>query len=648
MKEILSKKYLTLIICFLLITANLIIFVQIKNHTFCNLDDPVYVTQNLHIQSGLTLKNINWAFTTTYAYFWHPLTWLSLMMDYGFYGLNPAGYHIMNLVFHMASTILLFLIFRRMTNTIWQSALVAMLFAIHPLHVESVVWVAERKDVLSTFFWMLTMGAYVIYSERPGLGRYVLIMVFFTLGLMAKPMLVTLPFVLLLLDYWPLKRLKLYKTMPEPEEAKAKCIDNKLKKQKKHDKLRNKVKQEQQDVSTRKVDKRVTIGYLIKEKVPLFILAFLFTGVAIYAQQVGSAESTNQGYPLQLRIANALISYMLYIFKMLWPVNLTVFYPFPGAIPLWQSFGSALIIIIATLFIVRASMLKPYLAVGWFWYIGTLVPVIGIMQVGNHAMADRYTYIPLIGMFVLIIWGISDLAKMWRFSSSLLSGFSVMVVTALIIISWKQAALWQNDIILYEHALKVTSGNYLAHNNLGAALYELGKNEEALFHHEEALRINPASFQAHFNMANILAFQGKRAEAIYRYEEAIKLNRNYLKAHRNLGTALALDGRFKEAIEHYKKAIEIDGSDPTTFYNLGMAFAANEQADEAINQFKEALNIKPDFPEVYNDMGKVFAMHGRIDEAIGCFRKALWLKPDFSAARRNLDTAMKSKKISPI
>ena len=387
---------------------------------------------------------------------------------------------------------------------------------------------------------------------------------------------------------------------------------------------------------------------LLWEKVPLFVLAILSSIVTYVAPQSARAVHFFEIPPLGVRIGNALVSYIAYMGKMIWPSNLAVFYPYPKLLVPWQVIGSVILLIAITLVVIWRAKKLPYLATGWLWYLGTLVPVIGIVFAGDQAMADRYTYIPLIGLFIMVAWGVPDLLKKWNYRKEILWASSALSILCLSIITWTQVGYWQNNITLWNHTLKVTSGNYLAHNNLGAALYELGKNEEALFHHEEALRINPASFQAHFNMANILAFQGKRAEAIYHYEEAIKLNRNYLKAHRNLGTALALDGRFKEAIEHYKKAIEIDVSDPTTFYNLGMAFAANEQADEAINQFKEALNIKPDFPEVYNDMGKVFAMHGRIDEAMGCFRKALWLKPDFSAARHNLDTAMKSKKISPI
>jgi protein O-mannosyl-transferase len=639
------KNLIPVLICLALTILTVITFWSLKDCGFINLDDTTYVYENAYVQSGLNWNSIGQAFSSELvgkSSNWHPLTWLSLMLDYQIFGLNPFGYHLINLLFHVMNTILLFLIFLRMTKKLWPSAFVAALFAIHPLHVESVAWIAERKDVLSTFFFMLTLGAYSYYVEHPRLRRYFFVLLFFILGLMAKPMLVTLPFVLLLLDYWPLQRFQEIKPDHKVQTEVFKSVTSD--KQKKKSKKKPAVKETLEVKKSASSEYKWSLIYpLFWEKVPLFVLAILSSIVTYIAQQKGGAVQSIEALPLGVRIGNAFISYIAYIGKMIWPSNLAVFYPYPGLLVPWQVFGSVILLIAVTLLVIWRAKRSPYLATGWLWYIGALVPVIGIVQVGSQAMADRYTYIPLIGISVLMIWGISDLARIWRFPGSLLSGFSVMVVTILIIISWKQAALWQNDIILFEHALKVTSGNYLAHNNLGIALYKIGKNEEALFHHEEALRINPASFKAHFNMANILAFQGKRAEAIYHYEEAIKLHRNYLNAHRNLGTALALDGRFKEAIEHYKKAIEIDGSDPTTYYNLGMAFAANEQADEAINQFKKALNIKPDFPEVYNDMGKVFAMHGRIDEAMGCFRKALLLKPNFSAARHNLDTAMKSK-----
>jgi protein O-mannosyl-transferase len=639
------KNLIPVLICLALAILTVITFWSLKDCGFINLDDTTYVYENAYVQSGLNWNSIGQAFSSELvgkSSNWHPLTWLSLMLDYQIFGLNPFGYHLINLLFHVMNTILLFLIFLRMTKKLWPSAFVAALFAIHPLHVESVAWIAERKDVLSTFFFMLTLGAYSYYVEHPRLRRYFFVLLFFILGLMAKPMLVTLPFVLLLLDYWPLQRFQEIKPDHKVQTEVFKSVTSD--KQKKKSKKKPAVKETLEVKKSASSEYKWSLIYpLFWEKVPLFVLAILSSIVTYIAQQKGGAVQSIEALPLGVRIGNAFISYIAYIGKMIWPSNLAVFYPYPGLLVPWQVFGSVILLIAVTLLVIWRAKRSPYLATGWLWYIGALVPVIGIVQVGSQAMADRYTYIPLIGISVLMIWGISDLARIWRFPGSLLSGFSVMVVTILIIISWKQAALWQNDIILFEHALKVTSGNYLAHNNLGIALYKIGKNEEALFHHEEALRINPASFKAHFNMANILAFQGKRAEAIYHYEEAIKLHRNYLNAHRNLGTALALDGRFKEAIEHYKKAIEIDGSDPTTYYNLGMAFAANEQADEAINQFKKALNIKPDFPEVYNDMGKVFAMHGRIDEAMGCFRKALLLKPNFSAARHNLDTAMKSK-----
>jgi len=414
------------LICLALAILTIITFWTLKDCGFINFDDDVYVYKNVYVQSGLNWNSIGQAFSFSSELVekssnWHPLTWLSLMLDYQIFGLNPSGYHLVNLFFHVLNTILLFLILRRMTKKLWPSAFVAVLFAIHPLHVESVAWIAERKDVLSTFFWMLTMGAYSYYVEHRGLRRYFFVLLFFVLGLMAKPMLVTLPFVLLLLDYWPLQRFHEIKSdhQLQPEVLKSVTSD----KQKKKSKKKNAVAVKE----TLEVKKPAAPEYkwsliypLLWEKVPLFALA-IFSGIVTYiVQQKGGAVKSIEALTLGVRIGNAIISYIAYIGKMIWPSNLAILYPHPGVLAPWQVLVSALLLIAITLLVILRAKRSPYLATAWLWYMGTLAPVIGIVQVGNQAKADRYTYIPLIGLFIMVAWGVPELLKKWNHRKEIL------------------------------------------------------------------------------------------------------------------------------------------------------------------------------------------------------------------------------------
>lgn len=369
-----------LLISLFLVMAILAVYLQVRNHDFINFDDDLYVTINPHVQAGLTLDSITWAFTSTRASNWHPLTWLSHMLDCQIYGMNPGQHHLTNVLFHILNTLLLFFVFMRMTKDLWQSGFVAALFALHPLHVESVVWLAERKDVLSTFFWMLTLWSYVRYVERSGLNRYLPVLFFFILGLMAKPMLVTLPFVLLLLDYWPLKRFRLGSS------------------------------EDGQDCRP----ERFYLGF-IWEKIPLFLLSAGSSVITYMVQKSSGAVSTLAVIPVHVRIANAIVSYVSYIGKMIWPHNLTILYPYLKSIIYWQVVGAGLLLAVITVVVFRMMKTKPYVAVGWFWFLGTLVPVIGLVQVGLQAMADRYTYVPLIGLFIMVAWGVPDILGKWRY-----------------------------------------------------------------------------------------------------------------------------------------------------------------------------------------------------------------------------------------
>ena len=517
----------------ILITAVLLVYWQVGDHEFINYDDNVYITDNAQVQKGLTSKGIIWAFTTSHTGNWHPLTWISHMLDCELYGLNPGGHHLTNVLLHMANALLLFVVLRWMTGAIWRSGLVAVLFALHPLHVESVAWAAERKDVLSTFFWMLTMVAYVHYVNRPGGKRYLLVLVTFFLGLMAKPMLVTLPFVLLLLDYWPLNRFK-------PRAVTGSVEDQSLGFQSSG-------------------DDKLPILKAVMEKTPLFLMSLFSCVVTVMAQQEAGAISTLEIVPFKLRIANGLVSFVAYMGKMIWPQDLAVFYPYPVSdLQIWKPVAAGLFVLIVSTVALWVAQRCRYVLVGWLWYLGTLVPVIGLVQVGEQAMADRYTYVPLIGLFIVVVWGFADLVKGWRSRRWVVSVSAAVMVLALMAGSWLQVAHWKSSVKLFKHALDATSNNYVAHYNLGNALALQGKLTGAVSHYNKALQINPDHAEAHLNLAVGLDRQGKHQEAIQHYAEVLRISPHDAQSHNNLGVALAEQGRLKEAVAHFTEALRID------------------------------------------------------------------------------------------
>lgn len=533
-------------ISFVLIFATLAVFWQVVNYNFTNYDDDQYVTENRRIQTGLTPQNVAWAFTSVEPSYWMPLVWLSFMLDFELYGLSPSGYHLTNLLLHICNTLLLFLIFKRMTGAVWQSAFIAALFGLHPLNVESVAWVAERKNLLSTFFCMLTILTYIYYVARPSLKRYLLIPLAFACGLMAKPMVVTLPFVLLLLDYWPLERFQPDQWLSSDHLAGSKfdgCS------------------------GLGKVALR-----LVLEKLPLFLLAGAVSIMTFLVQQSSGAAKSIEQYPLTDRIANALVSYVRYMGKMIWPQDLAVFYPHPGnSVPLWQLTGAALLLVCVSIVLLRSARRYPYFVVGWLWYLGTLVPVIGLVQSGDQGMADRFTYVPLIGLFVLITWGAYQLAKAWRHQRMILAVTASTLLLALSICSSLQARHWENNITLFTHALNVTENNFLAHNNLGAAMASQGRYEEAIPHFLETLRISPYHVRAHYNLGLALAKQGKLDEAIAQYSNALRLRPDYPEALNGLGVALARQGKLEEAIEHFTAALRVEPDYGSARGNLSLA-----------------------------------------------------------------------------
>jgi len=548
-----TGRQLYLLLCLFLAALTIAVFWNVQHHYFLLYDDPSYVILNSHVRSGLSGSGIFWALRTMDMSNWHPLTWLSLMLDYEFFRLNPAGYHWTNLIIHIAGAILLFSVLKGMTEDVWKSAFVAALFAVHPLHVESVAWVSERKDVLSAFFWFLTMGAYVRYTERPGAGNYLLVIVAFSLGLLAKPMLVTLPFVLILLDIWPLRRL------PVPFTRSNKTLPDGL------------------------GGRGGAWSHALRAKLPFFFLALLSSGVTCLAQMSWKAMPSLEALPLETRLANALIAYVQYIVKMFWPTGLAFFYPYVPWWSPWMVSGAALLLTGLTILMLSYMETRPYLAVGWLWYLGTLVPVIGIIQVGSQAMADRYTYIPLIGLFIMIAWGVPELTAKWRFKKPFLFVLSAVVLSVLAVCSWQQVQHWKNSVTLFERALSVTAKNYLAHNNLGVALYLEGRMEEAISQYTASLRIKPNFADARINLGVVLAAQGKYDEAIRYYREALRVRPDDAGTHNNIGVALAAQGKVDAAIAHYTQALRIHPDHEKARANLAVALAIREEQRKAID-----------------------------------------------------------------
>jgi tetratricopeptide (TPR) repeat protein len=660
-------------ICLVLIITTLAVFWQVKDHEFINFDDPLYVTENLHIQGGITLKGVTWAFTTFHAGNWHPLTWLSHMLDVQFFGLKAGWHHLMNLLFHIASTLLLFLVLHRMTKALWQSAFVAALFALHPLHVESVAWVSERKDVLSTFFWMLTMGAYVFYVEKPEIKRYVLTLFFFALGLMAKPMLVTLPFVLLLLDYWPLKRLQ-YGTADPKNPAEALPPSAPVQQKRKSKKQQTVKEKVQAKKPTDSPYQWTLIRPLVWEKIPFFILTVLSSAVTYVAQWKGGAMKPLEAIAFDGRIANALVSYVAYIAKMIWPANLAFLYPHPGMVPHWQILGAVLFLALSTFLILRMVRRVPYLTVGWLWYLGTLVPVIGIVQVGLQGMADRYTYVPSIGLFIMIAWAIPQLLAKWPYRTFTFALAAMITFSALIYTTWINLRYWQNSVLLFQQVLVGKEDNATFHYLMGNFLSERGRYEEAIYHYTKSLQINNRNPGVHCSWGNILFNQGKIDEAIGHYKEALRIDPNNMRATWDLGDALLRQGKREEAAVQYTRVLQRDPEDAEAHLNLGNIRASQGKPNEAMTHFREAIRLKDDNvkaitglgnvlvmqgnfaeamawyskavkiapadAEVHYDMGTIMASQGKLDEATAYFREAIRITPDYAKAHNNLGSAL--------
>ena len=585
-----------------LVAAVLFIYAPVRRFDFLRWDDPLYIGENPQVLGGLTWHGVWWALTTGHAPYWHPLTWLSHMLDVQIYGMNAGGHHFTSVLIHAVNAVLLFWLLRWTTGALGRSAFVGALFAVHPLRVESVAWVAERKDVLSTLFWILTLCAYVWYVRQPRLSRYLAVVGGFALALMSKPMVVTLPFVLLLLDFWPLRRAKLYD------------------------------------------DARVWLS-LAKEKIPLLALAAATSVATFILQRQAGAVVALDSVPVTGRLANALVSYLAYVGKMLWPVRLAAFYPYSTSLNPWWVAGAVVALIGVSMAVIRASRVHPYLPVGWFWYLGTLLPVIGFFQAGDQALADRFVYIPLIGLFLMIAWGIPDLLSRWRYSRAALSAAAIMVLFACTLRARDQVQYWQNALVLWTHALEVTDDNHMARDGLGTALVDRGRVAEAVAHYSEAVRIKPQFAEAQNNLAWALAHEGRIEEAMPHYLQALRIKPEFADAQNNLAWALTNEGRIEEALPHYAEALRLKPEFADAHNNLGIALASEGKTESAMSHFSEAIRIDPKLATAHNNLGTALANQGRTAEAIQHFTEALRIDPTLQAARRALD-ALKGQGIS--
>lgn len=634
-----SLKAKKLWILFALLVVTAVAYWQSPSSDFINYDDPAYVTENDPVRAGLTVDGVRWAFTTVHVGNWHPVTWLSHMLDCQIFGLNPAGHHFTSLFFHIANTLLLFLLLLRMTGAFWQSAFVAALFALHPLHVESVAWIAERKDVLSTFFLFLTIGAYVRYVEKPGMPRYGCILLLFLLGLMAKPMLVTLPFLLLLLDFWPLNRFWI-PTQSGANSAPAGPPAKPIQERSRSTRRRPGVSPRIAEPPPHDFPSWPRIRHLLWEKIPLFILSVVFSVLTLLNQQREGFVSSLQLLPLDVRTANSLLSYVRYIGKMFWPDNLAVFYPYAKILPLWQVIGAALILIVMTAAVARIAKRFPYLIVGWLWYLGLLVPVIGLVSVGLQALADRYTYVPLVGLFIMIAWGVPELVKKWQARHDVLAVAAAIVLSILTAVTWTQLSHWRDSAALFRHTIAVTSDNSVAQDLMGSALRSGGDVEGALVHFAEAIRINPYNAEAHNHLGNILANRGALGEAVAHYAEAVRVCPDDEIFRNNLGNALYAQGKVDEAIGHLRDALRIKPGFTEARYNLGSILGSQGKHAEAVAHFREALRVKPGWAGLHNNLGSALLLQGNIDEAVAHFREALRIQPDYPTAQNNLRDAL--------
>lgn len=582
----------------------LMVYGQCVSFQFTSWDDGFFITDNPVVQEGISVRNLAWAVTAVTAGTWQPVTWISHMLDCQLFGLQPGGHHLVNVLLHLANTLLVFWLLNRWTASNWRSALVAALFALHPLHVESVAWMAERRDVLSTLWWLLTLWFYAEWVKRRGWPLYLAVMVCLSLGLMAKPMLVTLPVVLLLLDIWPLKRIRL--------KGLGECWQQ----------------------------RRPLLGLLV-DKLPLLGLA-LGTGVItiIAVEANGDIGSLTQ-YPFSLRVANALVSYVRYLYQTIWPFELIPFYPYPPSIPWWQSGGAFLLLSLVTFACLRRLPDLPYLFVGWGWYLITLLPVIGLIQQGTgFALADRYTYVPLLGIFMMVAWGGAALAARYRWPRWWQALASGIVLLGCLAISFQQTSHWQDTKTLFSYTLAVDPENRVALNQLGVEARSRGAQDEAHGFLAKAAALYPQDFDAQAHLASLLDEQGRYEEAISQYRTALRLKPDSVDCFLNMGVIRVKQENLAEAVDHFNQALTLQPNSVKVRMNLGFAWYVQHRLPEAAAEFNKVIALEPGLGEAYNGLGLVSMEQGRVAEAIDHFQTALRLTPDSQQARDNLQDAL--------
>lgn len=658
-----------LLVAVFIVTLTIAAYWQLKDNGFVNFDDPGYITENPFLRRGMTAETIKWAFSfPDKITYWHPLTWFSLMLDYELFGLNPAGYHLVNLLFHVTNAVLLFLILNRMTQRLWPSAFVAAVFALHPLNVESVAWVVERKTLLSALFFMLTIRAYLYYAERPGFGRYSLVLLFMALGLMAKSMLVTLPFVLLLLDYWPLGRMQ--QAAPPSRQP-------------------------------------LSFSRLLLEKVPLMALSVSSVAVSVLSLRYSGGIEATAAAPFGNRMANALVSYIEYVRKMCWPSGLAPYYPLQPSYPPWQVAGAAFLLAGASFFVIRGAKRRPWLLVGWLWYLGVLLPVIGLVRGGLWpAMADRFAYLPLIGLFIIIAWGMAEGAAQRRLNKVLLCCGAAAIIAALTVCTFIRTGVWKNSITLFEHALKVTGANATAYSQLGIAYLQEGDYDRALAYFKRERELKPDSVYYEVALGNLYYQRGELQvavdalkQALLKKEESVdallllgktyersgeheKAVESYTKAMvsrgpdssgfresarqsrkkllealapeldamrrrvtdnpRDMGArgalALKLDalGFYDEALDHYLKLEKAGAGSWQLFFNTGNVHKKRREYREAARYYEKSLALHPGYPDTLNNLGIVCREMKEFDRAISAFERAIAGNGQFDLAPFNL------------
>lgn len=583
--------YRNLWICLGLVVFTATIYSCVYKFDFVKYDDPEYVAANPHVQAGITASSVKWAFTTNATGNWHPLTWLSHMAAWQIFGDYAGGHHLVNVFFHIANTLLLFILLNMMTKAVWPSAFTAAMFALHPLHIESVAWISERKDVLSTFFFLLAILAYVRYANKSKILSYIGIIIFFALGLMSKPMVVTLPFVLLLLDYWPLER-------------------NETKRWK----------------------------YLIIEKIPLFLMSAASSVITFIVQRKGGAVSSEENLSIAVRLANACISYFQYIYKMILPTRLAVLYPHPGAnVSFAHAAVLAIAMIVITVFVFKNAKQYKYLLVGWLWYLGTLVPVIGIVQAGAQAMADRYTYIPLIGLFIVIAWGAKD-----RFAKEQYKALAFGAIAILLLFSFqtlRQLRYWKNSMALFSHTLQVTQNNDVILTNFIGCLNETGKYDQAAELSRELLKRKPNSAEDHINYGTSLLHLGNVWQAIEEFEKALKIDPNNQLANFNLALTYQNQKLPEKAAGYFEKVLKLNPDDVVCRMYYAAALTDMGRYEQALENGKICLEERPKDPNVYNIMGSVYGRQGQFERAADYFKQALKIDPENASAKENLNKA---------